>query len=74
MVPGHEIAGIVSQVGAKVTRYKVGDRMGVGISLIPAGSAEYDNNECINATSWSTEYDNNECLKDEYYSSPWGMG
>jgi alcohol dehydrogenase (NADP+) len=30
MVPGHEIAGIVSQVGAKVTRYKVGDRMGVG--------------------------------------------
>ena len=30
MVPGHEIAGIVSRVGAKVTRYKVGDRMGVG--------------------------------------------
>jgi uncharacterized zinc-type alcohol dehydrogenase-like protein len=30
MVPGHEIAGIVSQVGAKVTRYKVGDRVAVG--------------------------------------------
>ena len=30
MVPGHEIAGIVSRVGAKVTRYKVGDRVGVG--------------------------------------------
>jgi len=30
MVPGHEIAGIVSKVGAKVTKYKVGDRVGVG--------------------------------------------
>ena len=30
MVPGHEITGIVSQVGAKVTRYKVGDKVAVG--------------------------------------------
>ncbi|MEB3286650.1 MAG: NAD(P)-dependent alcohol dehydrogenase [Vampirovibrionales bacterium] len=30
MVPGHEIVGIVSEVGEKVTRYKVGDRVGVG--------------------------------------------
>ncbi|HSB56216.1 MAG TPA: NAD(P)-dependent alcohol dehydrogenase [Nitrosopumilaceae archaeon] len=30
MVPGHEITGIVSKVGEKVTRYKVGDRVGVG--------------------------------------------
>ncbi len=30
MVPGHEIAGVVSRVGAKVTRYKVGDSVGVG--------------------------------------------
>lgn len=30
MVPGHEIIGIVSQVGAKATKYKVGDRVGVG--------------------------------------------
>jgi uncharacterized zinc-type alcohol dehydrogenase-like protein len=30
MVPGHEITGVVSQVGAKVTRYKVGDRVAVG--------------------------------------------
>jgi alcohol dehydrogenase (NADP+) len=30
MVPGHEITGIVSQVGPKVTRYKVGDRVAVG--------------------------------------------
>jgi uncharacterized zinc-type alcohol dehydrogenase-like protein len=30
MVPGHEIAGIVSRVGSSVTRYKAGDRVGVG--------------------------------------------
>src|ERR671916_3210961 len=29
-VPGHEIAGIVSEVGPEVTRYAVGDRVGVG--------------------------------------------
>lgn len=30
MVPGHEITGIVSKVGPRVTRYKTGDRVGVG--------------------------------------------
>ncbi|GAC1433316.1 MAG: NAD(P)-dependent alcohol dehydrogenase [Candidatus Velthaea sp.] len=30
MVPGHEIAGIVSSVGPGVSKYKVGDRVGVG--------------------------------------------
>jgi alcohol dehydrogenase (NADP+) len=30
MVPGHEIAGIVSQVGTNVSHYKVGERVGVG--------------------------------------------
>ncbi|WP_427920310.1 NAD(P)-dependent alcohol dehydrogenase [Streptomyces sp. cg40] len=30
MVPGHEIAGIVSEVGPGVTRFRVGDRVGVG--------------------------------------------
>jgi uncharacterized zinc-type alcohol dehydrogenase-like protein len=30
MVPGHEIIGIVSGTGSKVTCYKVGDRVGVG--------------------------------------------
>ncbi len=30
MVPGHEIAGIVSEVGPGVTAYKAGDRVGVG--------------------------------------------
>ena len=30
MVPGHEIVGVVSQVGPKSTRFGVGDRVGVG--------------------------------------------
>lgn len=30
MVPGHEIVGIVRAVGSKVTRFRIGDRVGVG--------------------------------------------
>ncbi|KAI3961314.1 hypothetical protein MKX01_007028 [Papaver californicum] len=30
LVPGHEIVGIVSEVGHKVSKFKVGDRVGVG--------------------------------------------
>lgn len=30
MVPGHEIVGIVTEVGSDVTKHKVGDRVGVG--------------------------------------------
>ncbi|GAA4903340.1 NAD(P)-dependent alcohol dehydrogenase [Streptomyces coeruleoprunus] len=30
MVPGHEIAGVVTEVGPGVTKYRVGDRVGVG--------------------------------------------
>ena len=30
LVPGHEIAGIVSQVGSDVTKYSIGDHVGVG--------------------------------------------
>ena len=31
MVPGHEIAGVVTEVGSAVTKFKVGDRIGVGV-------------------------------------------
>ena len=30
VVPGHEIVGVVTEVGADVTRHQVGDRVGVG--------------------------------------------
>src|SRR6266540_1741586 len=30
MVPGHEIAGVVTEVGPGITKYAVGDRVGVG--------------------------------------------
>ncbi len=30
VTPGHEIAGVVSQIGSAVTEYAVGDRVGVG--------------------------------------------
>ncbi|GGV02730.1 dehydrogenase [Streptomyces spectabilis] len=30
MVPGHEIAGVVAEVGPGVTKFRVGDRVGVG--------------------------------------------
>ncbi|KAL1315698.1 probable mannitol dehydrogenase [Arachis hypogaea] len=30
MVPGHEVAGVVTEVGSKVQKYKVGDKVGVG--------------------------------------------
>lgn len=30
VVPGHEIAGTVSEIGSEVTEYQVGDRVGVG--------------------------------------------
>ena len=30
VVPGHEIAGVVTEVGSEVTKFQVGDRVGVG--------------------------------------------
>jgi alcohol dehydrogenase (NADP+) len=37
LVPGHEIAGIVSAVGTQVTKYKIGDRVGVGCMVESCG-------------------------------------
>jgi uncharacterized zinc-type alcohol dehydrogenase-like protein len=33
MVPGHEIAGVVSAVGSSVTKFSVGDLIGVGVFI-----------------------------------------
>ena len=54
MVPGHEIAGIVSAVGSDVTRYRVGDRVGVGCFVDSC-------RECSNCLAGEEQY----CLKGE---------
>ncbi|WP_248964263.1 NAD(P)-dependent alcohol dehydrogenase [Sphaerisporangium perillae] len=41
MVPGHEIAGVVAEVGSGVTKYAVGDRVGVGCFVDSCRECEY---------------------------------
>jgi uncharacterized zinc-type alcohol dehydrogenase-like protein len=52
LVPGHEIAGIVTEVGAEVTKHKVGDRVGVGCMVNSC-------RECVNCQKGEEQY----CLK-----------
>ena len=54
MVPGHEIAGVVREVGADVTKYAVGDRVGVGCFVDSC-------RECENCQAGEEQY----CLKGE---------
>lgn len=49
---GHEIAGVVSEVGAEVTRHKVGDRVGVGCMVDSC-------RECANCLAGVEQY----CLR-----------
>ncbi|MEV7525829.1 NAD(P)-dependent alcohol dehydrogenase [Streptomyces sp. NPDC091371] len=41
MVPGHEIAGVVAEVGPLVTKFAVGDRVGVGCFVDSCRTCEY---------------------------------
>lgn len=40
LVPGHELAGVVRQVGSEVTKFAVGDRVGVGCFVDSCASCE----------------------------------
>jgi uncharacterized zinc-type alcohol dehydrogenase-like protein len=52
LVPGHEIAGIVTEVGSAVTKHSVGDRVGVGCMVNSC-------KECVNCQKGEEQY----CLK-----------
>ncbi|WP_347320498.1 NAD(P)-dependent alcohol dehydrogenase [Rossellomorea sp. RS05] len=52
LVPGHEIAGIITEVGSGVSKFKVGDRAGVGCMVDSCG-------ECVNCKAGEEQY----CLK-----------
>jgi uncharacterized zinc-type alcohol dehydrogenase-like protein len=41
MVPGHEIAGVVAEVGSGVSKLSPGDRVGVGCLVDSCGECEY---------------------------------
>ncbi|PRY13970.1 NAD(P)-dependent alcohol dehydrogenase [Kineococcus rhizosphaerae] len=52
VVVGHEIAGVVTEVGSEVTKYAVGDRVGVGCMVDSCG-------ECVNCEAGEEQF----CLK-----------
>ncbi|MEI5672192.1 MULTISPECIES: NAD(P)-dependent alcohol dehydrogenase [unclassified Nocardioides] len=49
VVPGHEIVGVVAEVGSAVTRHAVGDRVGVGCMVNSCG-------KCVNCTNGDEQY------------------
>lgn len=49
LTPGHEIAGVVTEVGAEVTRHAAGDRVGVGCMVDSC-------RECVNCRNGEEQY------------------
>lgn len=49
LVPGHEIVGVVAEVGSDVTRHRVGDRVGVGCMVGSCGA-------CVNCRKGEEQY------------------
>jgi uncharacterized zinc-type alcohol dehydrogenase-like protein len=60
LVPGHEIAGTVEEVGADVTRYAIGDRVGVGCMVDSC-------RECDNCRAGEEQY----CLRGAIETYNW---
>ncbi|WCJ32018.1 cinnamyl-alcohol dehydrogenase [Euphorbia peplus] len=48
IVPGHEIVGVVTEVGSKVEKFKVGDKVGVGCMVGSCRSCENCSNNLEN--------------------------
>ncbi|EEF28016.1 probable mannitol dehydrogenase [Ricinus communis] len=48
MVPGHEIVGVVTEVGSKVEKFKVGDKVGVGCMVGSCRSCDNCSNNLEN--------------------------
>ena len=57
MVPGHEIAGVVTAVGNQVTKYKVGDKVGIGCMVDSCRTCvpckQGDEHFCEKGTIWT---------------------
>lgn len=57
MVPGHEIAGVVTAVGSKVTKFKVGDKAGIGCFVDSCRTCEECKQGleqyCLNGAVWT---------------------
>jgi len=49
LAPGHEIAGVVAEVGAEVTKHRVGDRVGVGCMVNSCG-------RCVNCEKGEEQF------------------
>jgi uncharacterized zinc-type alcohol dehydrogenase-like protein len=49
VVPGHEIVGVIAQVGSDVTKHRVGDRVGVGCMVNSCG-------KCANCRNGDEQY------------------
>lgn len=49
VVPGHEIVGVVTEVGADVATHRVGDRVGVGCMVSSCGA-------CVNCRNGDEQY------------------
>jgi alcohol dehydrogenase (NADP+) len=49
VVPGHEIVGVVAEVGPDVSKHQVGDRVGVGCMVNSCG-------ECVNCRNGDEQY------------------
>ncbi|KAK8944842.1 putative cinnamyl alcohol dehydrogenase 1 [Platanthera zijinensis] len=57
LVPGHEISGVVTEIGADVTHFKIGDIVGVGTYVNSCRTCEYCNvhkeNICVNGETYT---------------------